>query len=231
MSENEPPPDGNDWWSSGAGSARGADNLGRIGGQPPVQPHPGYATVGYPNYPPPGYAQPSPPSGYMPYPTYPPPPYGGYGTGYPGMPQVLPSYGPGSLADPGSRLGARLLDAIFMIPVIVVAVILSTAIARPWETVLNSFGTTGSSLNTSRLLLWLFLTFAFILIGQTLYESLFTHHMGRTPGKAILHIRPQWDGHFGANLTFGRALARSVAYWSWGLIPYVGGILGFINVL
>ena len=220
MSDNEPRPDGaDDWWSSGANAPGAAHRLGSVSGPPPRQSDQGYAQVGYRPDPPPGY------------PPYPPPPYAGYGSAYPGAPQVLPPYGPGSLADPGSRLGARILDGIFMIPVIAVSVILSTAIVRPWETVISSFGTTGSSLSTGRLVAWMFLTFAFMLIGWTLYESLFTHRIGRTPGKAILHIRPQWDGHLGANLSLGRAVARSVAYWFWGLIPYVGGVLALINVL
>ena len=230
MSDNEPRPDAaDDWWSSGANIAGEVPGLGRVGGQPSRQSNLGYDQVGYQPYPPAGYGQPYPTDGYPAYP--PPPPYVGYGNAYPGGPLVPPPYGPGSLADPGSRLGARILDGIFMIPVIVVSVILSTAIIRPWETVINSFGTTGSSLSTGRLLAWMFLTFACMLIGWTLYESLFTQGIGRTPGKAILHIRPQWDGHLGSNLTFGRAVGRSVAYWFWGLIPYVGGILALINVL
>ena len=229
MSDNEPRPDGaDDWWSSGANTAGAAPGLGRVSGHPPRPSNLGHDQAGYPPPPPPASYQPYPPAGY---PAYRTPTYAGYGSGYPGAPQVLPTYGPGSLADPGSRLGARVLDGIFMIPVIVVSVIVSTAIVRPWETVISSFGTTGSSLSAGRLLAWFLLTFAFMLIGWTLYESLFTHLMGRTPGKAILHIRPQWDGHFGANLTLGRAVGRSVAYWFWGLVPYVGGILALINVL
>lgn len=229
MSDDEPPRGGDDWWSSGASSNRGVERLGRVGGQAqPPPPNAGYPPAGYQPYAPPGYAQPYPPAGY---PNYPPPPHGGYGGGYPGTPYALAPYGPGSLADPGSRLGARLLDAIFMIPVIVASILLSLAIARPWETVVTGFGTSGTHLSSARLIAWFVLTFVFMLVGWTLYESLFTHLMGRTPGKAILHIRPQWDGHLGPNLTFGRAVGRSVAYWSWGLIPYVGGILGLINVL
>ena len=228
MSDEEPETPGDDWWSSGSSDSRGMNRLGRPGGQAPsysgqqpiatahIPAAPGYAAYAQP-----GYGAP----------TYPPPPYGGYGSGYPGSPQVLPPYGPGSLADPGSRLGARLLDGVFMIPLIVLSVILSLAITRPWETVINSFGTSGTSVSSGRLLAWMILTFVFWLIGWTLYESLFTHLMGRTPGKAILHIRPQRDGYFGPNLTFGRAVGRSAAYWGWGLIPYVGGILVLINVL
>ena len=228
MSDNEPQPNGgDDWWSSGANKAGAAPGIGRVSGQPTRQSNLGYDQVGYQPYPPAGYL-PNPPPGYPPYPSS---PYAGYGNAYPGMPQVLPPYGPGSLADLGYRLGARLLDGIFMIPVIVVSIILSTAIARPWETVINSFGTTGSTLSAGRLLAWMVLIFVFMLVGSTLYESLFTHLMGRTPGKAILHIRAQWDGHLGANLTLGRAVGRSVAYWFWGLVPYVGGILALINVL
>ena len=177
MSDTEPrPAGGDDWWSSGANTPGGAHRLGSVSGQPPRQSNFGHDQVGYQPYPPAGYTQSYPPG----YPPYPPPPYAGYGNAYPGTPQVLPPYGPGSLADPGSRLGARLLDGIFMIPVIVVSVILATAIVRPWETVINSFGTTGSSLSAGRLVAWFILTFAFMLIGWTLYESLFTHGIGRT---------------------------------------------------
>ena len=221
MSDSESSPTGDDWWSSGTGSSRGVDRLGRIGGQGPsyASEAPSYPS---PQHPPPGYA----------YQPYPPQPHGGYGGGYPGTPGALPPYGPGSLAELGSRFGARLLDAIFMIPWSIIAFVLSLAIVRPWEVVgATQFGGSNSSFSTTRFVEWMILTVVLLLVGWTLYEGLFTHLMGRTPGKAIVHIRPQWDRQLGPNLTIGRAMGRSVAYWFWGLIPYIGGILGFIGVL
>ena len=217
MSTSDSDQSAEDWWSSGAGHSLVSGRPARLEGPTPSQPAPQYA--------PPGYS-------YSPYP-YPPLTYGASAGGYPGMPQAVAPHGAGSLADPGSRLGARLLDAIFMIPVFVLAFVLSTSIIRPWQSiVVSQIGTSGGTrFSFGRFGLWIIVTFVFVLIGWTLYETLFTHLMGRTPGKAIVHIRPQWDGHLGTNLTFGRALARSVAYWSWGLVPYIGGILALIDVL
>lgn len=169
MSDNEPRPHRADgWWSSGANIPGGVPGLGRVGGQPSRQSNPGYDQVPYQPHPPAGYTQPY----------RPPRPTAALRRLWEWVPRHAPCSSAVRSGIPGRPGRARLLDGIFRIPVIVVSVILATAIVRPWETVISSFGTTGSSLSTGRLLAWMFLTFAFTLIGWTLYEGLFTHAIG-----------------------------------------------------
>lgn len=218
-----------DDWRSNAGRSGGLDDLSRRG----TQYQGSYARPGAER--PPPYAPPPPPGyadnqyGYGQYGA------GGYGGNYPGRQWRLPPWGPGSLASPGPRLGARLLDALFMIPWIVLSFVVSWATIHPWPKVLTTqqFGPDTSSIQFSpgRFFLWVALSAALVLVGFVVYETAFTHRMGRTPGKAIVHIRPQWTDGFGTNLTVGRAAGRSAAYLCWNLIPYVGGILALIDVL
>lgn len=217
MSTDEPT-EASDWWAAGAEQFTGLRNLGRPGAQSSGSSNSAQSAAGYDwsSGPAPGQQAP-----------------GGYGGNYSGPYARFPTQGPGSLANVGTRFGARVLDALFTSPLIFVALFLSWAIIRPFRHVLiqSQFGgpRTAIGFSTTRFFEWFALGVALYLLGFVAYEAAFTHWNGRTPGKAITRIRPRWTDGPG-NLSLGRAVGRSVAYLFWGLIPYVGWLLSIINV-
>jgi uncharacterized RDD family membrane protein YckC len=96
-----------------------------------------------------------------------------------------------------------------------------------------STGSSTSKLGTSaEALIWL-ATLA-LLAGQLCWEALATRHWGRTPGKAILRIRPvRLEGQ---RVNFGRMPAgtcwgRAAFFNLIGLVPCVGGVVALLNEL
>ena len=142
----------------------------------------------------------------------------------------LPPSGPGSLASPGSRLAARLLDSLVLSPLYVgfyVAMIVwfvhhAHNLFPPQPTPANpnpaisqqQLNQAFSDFFVAFALWWLF----FVLV-TVLYEGGLTARYGRTPGKKWMGIRPATPD--GARLTNGRSFGRVGAIY----------ICGFASVL
>jgi uncharacterized RDD family membrane protein YckC len=194
----------------------------------PAPPPPSQAFGGYGQAPPyetpGGYGRP--PPGYGPQPGYwmpPAPPFKGATLG-------RPPAGPGSLAEPWQRLVARLLDGVFLLPVIAVVIGVAVAVAAPhFGPLFPSTDNSSSSSNRTPGFVWLELTIvaASLVLGVLLlfYDAFCTVRWGRTPGKAVLHIRPlKADGR---PLGWGPALGREAIYRLSGVV----GIIGLLDVL
>ena len=136
-----------------------------------------------------------------------------------------PAFGPSALADPGRRLGARMLDLLIMVPVFVILLVITLAIAAP------HFGPIFPSVNSQPDatvpvpgFVWLELTvFACALTTGLLmvaYETVAVAHFGRTLGMAWLHIRPLRV--FGGRLGWGRSFGRAAIFWLAGLLGWIG---------
>jgi uncharacterized RDD family membrane protein YckC len=139
-----------------------------------------------------------------------------------------PAEGPGSLAEPGRRLGARLLDALVMIPVLALLVALAVALVAPHAGPL--FPVNPSDNPDARLptpgIVWIYLAVlgAVAVTGvlAALYDAVATARFGRTLGKRWLRIRPL--GTDGGPLGWGRAFGRIGIYWLSTLFGWVGFI-------
>ena len=169
----------------------------------------------------PHHAVPSAPT----YPTYPVAPAHPAFQWWKGAQLGLPQAGPGALAEPGRRLGARLLDGLVLLPV--------------WAGFLTAAGVlvaphvgpvvTGTDLNgreTTNIpgLGWIYLAvfsavFAAGLV-TFLYEWISTAAFGRTLGKRWLHIHPlRMDG---STIGWGRALGRAGGVWIANTLGWIG---------
>lgn len=158
-----------------------------------------------------------------------PPPYGWYGwqaqRPWKGARIGRPAEGPGALANPGRRLGARALDALILLPVFAglaaLAVMLVAPHAGPMFPKIQPDGTTSTATPG---FLWIYLAIggAFLTAGLVMiaYETIATARYGRTLGKAWLHIRPvRVDGR---PLGWGRSLGRISLYWASGFLNWIG---------
>jgi uncharacterized RDD family membrane protein YckC len=141
-----------------------------------------------------------------------------------------PADGPGSLATPGRRLGARALDWLILIPVYGALAAIAVAIVAPHAGPLFPVTNTdaGAGAPTPGFV-WIYLAVivAFVVAGllAMVYEVVATARYGRTLGKMWLHIRPlRTDG---GPLGWGRTLARVAIYW----LSTVFGTPGLINPL
>jgi uncharacterized RDD family membrane protein YckC len=138
-----------------------------------------------------------------------------------------PQLGPGSIASPGRRLAARLLDGLFLAPVWVVLIFVVligfTHTLAGWTN--NQPGQPPPIAGIVGLELSFFGLIIFFLLCSFLYEALTTAHRGRSPGKAIMKIRPvRLDG---AALSTGRAFGRAGAYCLGGVVQ----VLQILDVL
>jgi uncharacterized RDD family membrane protein YckC len=135
-----------------------------------------------------------------------------------------PPLGAGSLANPGRRLAARLLDQLFVLPVLVVLLVVLVVgfaheIARwtngPSNQATPIAGIVAFELSVFGIIL-IFFVFSF------LYEALTTVRWGRSPGKAIMKIRPvRLDD---TALSVGRAFGRAGAF-------HVAGFVQLLQIL
>jgi uncharacterized RDD family membrane protein YckC len=140
-----------------------------------------------------------------------------------------PHRGPGSLASPGRRLAARMLDGLVLLPVfaglITLAVVLVAPHAGPILPRINTNTNTNETVSSPTPgLVWIYLAIAGALVFGGLamvgYETIATVRFGRTLGKAWMRIRPlRLDGQA---LGWGRSLGRVGIYWLAGLLNWVG---------
>lgn len=135
-----------------------------------------------------------------------------------------PPLGPGSLANPGRRFAARLLDGLILLPLWIVLFVFVLI----WFIHEVSRWTVGPSNQTAPILsivgFELSVLGIFFLLGvcSFLFEALTTVRWGRSPGKAIMSIRPvRLDG---STLSIGRAFGRAGAF-------YVAGFVSMLQLL
>lgn len=136
-----------------------------------------------------------------------------------------PPSGPGSLAEPGRRLVARLLDGVVWLPVFAGLAGVALAIVAPHAG--RIFPRANPDPHASQPtpgFVWLYLA----VLGAGLvsgvlylaYETVATVRYGRTLGKAWMRIRPVRIE--GLPLGWGRAFGRVALYWLSGLLSWVG---------
>jgi uncharacterized RDD family membrane protein YckC len=74
-----------------------------------------------------------------------------------------------------------------------------------------------------------------LVLLEVAWEALATHHWGRTPGKAIVGIRPVKvinDNHIDpSRMPMGTCWGRAACYLLIPCVPFVGGILSLLNEL
>ena len=158
------------------------------------------------------------------------PPYGWPPTsGWKGAQIGRPPSGPGSLADPGRRLAARLLDGLVILPVLAALTVLAVVLVAPhagpiFPRVTNN--PYGSTPTPTPGIVWIYLAVAgaFVVSGaaMVIYETVATARFGRTLGKAWLHIRPIRPD--GTMLGWGRSFGRVAIYWLAGLLNWLGAL-------
>ncbi len=141
-----------------------------------------------------------------------------------------PAQGPGALADPARRLGARLLDGLVFLPVDAAMVALAVVLVAPHAGPIFPKVPAGSSAPMPTpgfvwIELAVFAAFAVAAMLMVAYETIATARYGRTLGKAWLHIRPiRTDG---TKLGWGRSFGRVAIYW----LASVFGWVGFLDPL
>jgi len=133
---------------------------------------------------------------------------------WPGAALGLPQFGPNSLADPGQRLLARIID--------------SAIIGASFFIVLFVFGAVGAGLSdvNEGLGAIALLGFLIALAGYVLYEVGLTATRGQTVGKMALGIRVV-DQATGQPPGWGPAFVRWVIPLLMGLVPF----LSLVDVL
>ena len=190
----------------------------------------------YPVYGPPGYGPPM----HRPPPGYGPPPGGSWLPGPYGPPMAWgkspwkgadlgrPATGPGALAEPGRRLGGRMIDLALMVPVFAVLLTATLLIAAPhfgpWfpPTVQNANGTTQSIPMPGFVWFYLAVFGCSLATGLVLlaYETVAVAKYGRTVGMGVLGLRPvRFDG---SPLGWSRSLVRALIFWLFGFLSWLG---------
>jgi uncharacterized RDD family membrane protein YckC len=158
----------------------------------------------------------------------PPPPASWHGLGqqpWKGAVYGLPATGPGALANPGRRLGARALDALVLLPVLLVFCAIGISLVAPHAgPIFPRVPATTRARQPTPGFVWIYLTVigCLVLTGLTmvLYETVATAKWGRTLGKAWLHIRPvRLDGTV---LGWARSFGRVALYWLSGWLSWIG---------
>jgi uncharacterized RDD family membrane protein YckC len=130
----------------------------------------------------------------------------------------LPAEGPGSLADPGRRLGARVLDGLLLLGAWIVISGITLLLLLPHVgPIFPKVNSNPNATTPTPGFLWIYVALlccgVFMLIAAFFYEAVATARYGRTLGKAWLHIRPvRLDGSKpGWGCAFGRAAIYGIA--------------------
>ena len=139
-----------------------------------------------------------------------------------------PPAGPGALAEPGRRLGARALDLLLMVPVFAVLLAVALAIfASRFGPIFPDFPDVGNDVpapTPTPGIVWVYLTVAVcaFLTGVVLlaYETVAVAKYERTFGMAWLRVRPlRVDG---SAISWGRAFVRALIFWLAGFVGWIG---------
>jgi len=145
-----------------------------------------------------------------------------------------PPHGPGALAEPGRRLGARLLDLLVLLPVFVVLLAVSLLLAAPhfgplFPEVSPQGGAAIAQHQPTPGIVWLYLVVfgCALVMGlvTVVYETVLVAVYGHTLGMRWLAIRPL--GTDGVPIGWARSFVRALVYWLFGLV----GWIGLLNVL
>ncbi len=143
-----------------------------------------------------------------------------------------PPYGPGALAEPGRRLGARLLDLLVLLPVFAVLLAVTLLIAAPrFGPLFPDFPQVGDTPQPTPTpgFVWLYLVVVGCALAMGLvmvvYETVLVARYGRTLGMRWLGIRPL--GTDGVPLGWARSFVRALIYWLFSLLSWIG----LLNVL
>jgi uncharacterized RDD family membrane protein YckC len=162
---------------------------------------------------------PPPPAQFPPYGVWGPPPWKGAQLG-------RPASGAGALANPGRRLGARMLDFLVLLPVFALLVGITLAIfaARFGPIIPKVPAYPSNATVPTPGIVWVYVTIiACIIITGVLmmaYDTVAVAKFGRTFGMAWLHIRPLRVA--GGPLGWGRAFGRAVIFWLAGFLGWIG---------
>jgi uncharacterized RDD family membrane protein YckC len=138
-----------------------------------------------------------------------------------------PAVGPGALADPGRRLGARALDGAVLLPAAAAFIGIAIAIAAPLAGPLfprqpQDTGVRGPTPGVVWIYLAVFVAVVATGLVAVAYETVATARYGRTLGKAWLHIRPvAMDG---GPVGWGPAFGRVALYFLSGVLGWLGAI-------
>jgi uncharacterized RDD family membrane protein YckC len=146
-----------------------------------------------------------------------------------------PAKRPGSLAKPWARLGARLLDGLIVSPLGLVCLlpVFIYVVANINEFPPPDQANNNAAFPTGFIIGFYAVGFICIILEMAvivLWESVATRIWGRTPGKAILHLRPVKVA--GAQVRFermskGTCWVRAAAYFGFNLVS----VLGILDVL
>lgn len=137
-----------------------------------------------------------------------------------------PASGPGALADPGRRLGARMLDYLVLLPAFVLLLVVALLIFGPRFGPLfpNESTYPSSAPVPTPGFVWVYLTvFVCAFIAGLLmlaYETIAVARFGRTLGMAWLHVRPLRVS--GGTLGWGRAFGRAAIFWLAWFLSWIG---------
>ncbi len=153
------------------------------------------------------------------------PPYGPGPAPWKGAQIGRPPEGPGSLANPGTRLVAWLLDWLVLLPVFGLLLTVTLLIAAP------HFGPIvpvdqGEPVGHLPGFFWIYVTVlasAFVTgLVMVAYQTIATAKYGRSLGKKWMHIRPVRPDL--SPLGWGRSFGRSAIFWCFGFIGWLGAI-------
>jgi len=137
-----------------------------------------------------------------------------------------PPTGPGALAEPARRLGARVIDILLLVPVFGIFLLIALGIYGsrfgPIVPETSDSSTTGTVPTPG--FVWVYLTVVACLFITGLvmlaYQTVAVARFGRTFGMAWLHIRPLRTS--GGTLGWGRAFGRAAIFWLAGFLGWIG---------
>ena len=155
------------------------------------------------------------------------PPYGAWAPlPWKGAQLGRPASGPGALADPGRRLGGRVLDLLLLLPVFVLLLTIALLIFGPRFGPLfpNEPTYPSSAPVPTPGFVWLYLTVfvcAFITgLVMLAYETIAVAKFGRTLGMFWVRVQPLRVS--GGTLGWGRAFGRAAIFWLARCFGWIG---------